>query len=373
MNNQKAQRALILAEDARSLILTRREILLAMLGLGIEIDVAVPADEHCETLKQMGCQIIGIAIDRRGLNPIKDLKLFWTLKRIASAKPYDFAFTYAIKPNIYGGFALKQAGVTFYTNITGIGTAMHKDGLLRSFICFLYRFVTPFAAGVFFENSGNRDSFVKWKLCTKEQTHVFPGAGINVEQFEFCPYPKIIDRVKVLYIGRLMPEKGINELCQAARHFNDANFKVDFELAGACEESYKHEFDTYLATTPNLKYLGFLADVRPAIRDAHAILLPSYHEGMANVLLEGGALGRPLLASNIHGCKEAIVDGANGLLFDVKDTASLIQTISAFLASPYEKKVAMGAASHTHIVANFDRKSIVTNILRLLKQTIDCE
>lgn len=363
---QNTCNGLILAEDARSLIWTRKEILAALVSQGIVLDVAVPQDSYGKQLEELGCNLIPISISRRGTNPIVDFGLMLQFRKILGRKKYDFAISYSIKPNIYGGFALRLAHVPFFLNITGMGTAMNNNGLLRSFVCFLYRFVSPYAAGVFFENQSNCNSFVNWKLCKLEQTQVFHGAGINLTEYPAAKYPQSSNEIRLLYIGRLMAEKGIVELCEAAKTLCSELPFVHFDIVGACDESFADYFNQH-SGLPNMHWHGFQENVRPFIEKCHAILLPSYHEGMANALLEGGAMGRPLLTSRIPGCQEAVIHEKTGFLFPSRNVNEMLCAIRRFADLPHDCKILMGNASREHIAGTFDRKEHVTRISALIQ------
>ena len=368
-NTDKKATGIIFCEDARSLILTRKEILLKLLEQGIGIDVAVPQDEYCEELEKYGCRIIPIYIQRRGMNPFADFGLMMQFRKILKKKHYDFAITYSIKPNIYGGLMLRMVHVPYFINITGMGTAMNSTGLLRSFVCFLYRFSSPYATGVFFENASNRQSFVDWHLCRMEQTHVFPGAGINIREFTPIPYPASTKETCFLFIGRLMAEKGVEELCKVAKQCEKELPDIHFDLVGPFEDSFMETFNNY-KSLKNLHAHGFQKSIRPFMEKAHAVILPSYHEGMANVLLEGGAFGRPLLTSGIPGCQEAVIDHESGFLFKSHDVDSLMSVIRTFHSLSQAQREEMGQKSREHIASHFNRDFIVEKINGLIHQIL---
>lgn len=359
MQKERSFNALIIAEDARSLILTRKELLLGLMQKGYSVDVYAPEDEHCKTLRQFGCSVTDASFDRRGKNPFKDLKLLHKYYKLTE-KEYDFAITYSVKANVYGGLAMRRKHIPYYLNITGTGTAFYNGGLLRTLITTLYKPSSRHAAGVFFENEENRDTFVKYKLCKKENTHVFHGAGINTKEFEFCPFPRN-EYTRFLYIGRLMEEKGIEDLYPVIKDYSDKNVKAVFEFLGDYESGYEKSFEKFL-NLKNVVYHGYQTDVKSYIKNADCLILPSYHEGMANVLLEAGALGRPLITSDIAGCREAVDDTKNGYLFRVKDPVDIRSKIDSFLSLTYEEKAAMGAHSREYICKNFERSDIVFQI-----------
>lgn len=366
----KSNKALIIVEDARSLILTRKELLLAIKNSGYSIDIFTPIDENCETLNEMGFRVIEASFDRRSTNPFNDLKLLFKYIKLTKEK-YDFAITYSVKANIYGGIAMRIKNIPYYLNITGTGSAFYNGGLLKTIIKILYRPSSQHATGVFFENSENRDVFVNYKLCKKEATYVLSGAGINTDEFQYRKFPHN-QITKFLYIGRLMEEKGIEDLYPIIKEFNTSNKKAVFEFLGDFEDEYKESFEKFLLLD-NVVCHGYHSDVKEYIEQADCLILPSYHEGMANVLLEAGALGRPLIASDIAGCREAVDNFKNGYLFKVKDTEDIKDKINRFLSLSFQEKEAMGKHSREFIKSNFERKNVVDNVINIIgvKQHIE--
>lgn len=363
-------KALFIVEDARSLILTRKELLFAIKNRGYTIDIYAPFDASCQELIEMGFNVIDAPFDRRSTNPFNDLKLLFKYKRLTKQK-YDFAVTYSVKANIYGGMAMRMRNIPYYINITGTGSAFYNGGLLKTIIKVLYKPSSRHAKGVFFENSEDRDAFVNYKLCKKEATHVLSGAGINTDEFEYRKFPNN-QITRFLYIGRLMEEKGIEDLYPIIKELNDSDKKAVFEFLGDFEDEYKESFEKFLLLD-NVVYHGYKSNVKDYIETADCIILPSYHEGMANVLLEAGALGRPIIASDIAGCREAVDDSKNGYLFKVKDTDDIKDKINRFLNLSFEEKEAMGKYSREFIKCNFERKNVVDKVINIIgvKESIE--
>lgn len=366
----KSNKALIIVEDARSLILTRKELLLAIQNSGYSIDIFAPIDENCEILEEMGFNVIDASFDRRSTNPLNDLKLLFKYIKLTKQK-YDFAITYSIKANIYGGIAMRIKNIPYYINVTGTGSAFYNGGLIKTIIKILYKPSSRHAMGLFFENSDDRDVFVNYKLCKKEVTHVLSGAGINTDEFEYRKYPNN-EVTRFLYIGRLMEEKGIEDLYPIIKELNTSNKKAVFEFLGDFEDEYKESFEKFLLLD-NVVYHGYNSNVKDYIENADCLILPSYHEGMANVLLEAGALGRPLITSDIAGCREAVDNFKNGYLFKVKDIDDIREKINLFLNLSFEEKEKMGKYSREFIKSNFERKNVVDKVINIIgvKQNIE--
>ena len=349
----------IAANDSYGLYIFRRDLIKRLLDDGYEVYVALPDGECTERIKELGCRFIEVPIDRRGINPIGDLKLLRTyMKLLREIKP-DMVITYTIKPNVYCGLAARLLHIPYATNITGLGTAFQKDGMVKTAAKFLYRIGCGKAKVVFTENPGNKDALIEMGLFKPEKICVLHGAGVNTEYYAFEEYPAEYEPVKFIFIGRIMREKGIDEYFYAADKLIADGVNAQFHIAGCYEENeYSAAVDGRIKNK-HFIFHGWMDDVRPAIKQCHCFVLPSWHEGMANTLLECGAMGRPLITSNIHGCMEAVDEGKNGYLHEVKNADSLYEAMKKFALLPYDKKVEMGRASREYICAHFDKKQVV--------------
>lgn len=369
-------KVLILANNDVGLYKFRKELIEELIHPGsyivgrkakpCKIYISLPDGEFVPELKKLGCKYINTPIDRRGVNPIKDLRLlmmYW--KMLKKVKP-DMVVTYTIKPNIYGGIAARLANVSYAENITGLGTAFERSGFLRAMVVDLYKLALKKAKIIFFENKSNRDELLFFDICDKNKTKILSGAGVNTETFNYQPYPHN-DTMAFLFVGRVMKEKGIDELFGAMRRLVSEGKKCTLDIVGPIEDDYKDKLHQY-ETEGWLQYHGFQADVRPFISVCDCFVLPSYHEGMANTNLECAASGRPLITSNISGCKEAVIEGVSGLLCEPKNTASLYQAMKKMVAMKREQREQMGKAGRKHIEDVFDKRKVVAaTVAELMK------
>lgn len=350
---------LILANHYNTLRIFRREFIKELVATGNKVFVSIPpADiEHIKILESYGCKLVVTNMNRRGTNPFCDLMLLIRyIILLIKTKP-DNVITYTIKPNIFGSMACRLQNIKHYVNVTGLGSAFHSEGLIKKLVVFLYKISLNKANKVFFENIQDRNIFVQKNIIPKDKTIVMAGAGVNLDEFPFCDYP-VDGVIRFLFVGRIMKEKGVNELFLAIKKIKKDYKNVDFEFIGWYEDNYK-EIIADLEQKNYIKYYGFQLDVKPFIKNAHCVILPSYHEGMSNTLLESAAMGRPLIASNIHGCMEAIIDGKSGFLCNVKDSEDLYLKITQFIELSYIKKIKMGKASRKHMEDVFDKRKVV--------------
>lgn len=355
-------RILILANNDVGLYNFRKELILKLISMGNEVYISLPYGEKVEPLIRYGCRFIDTALDRRGINPVTDLKLIRTYFKIIKQVKPDKVITYTIKPNIYGGIVCRMKRIPMYANITGLGTAFQGNGILTKLVTAMYKFAFKKVKTVFFENKGNRDIIVGKKIIPKEKSYCLNGAGVNLEEFAFTDYPDD-GTIHFLFIGRVMREKGIGELFDAAERLKRDGMDIIVDVVGSFEEDYKEKVND-LDKRGIIKYHGYQSDVKPFIRQAHCFVLPSYHEGMANTLLECGAMGRPLITSNIHGCLEAVKDGETGFLCNAKDTDDLYGKMKRFFELPYERKKDMGRLSHEFVAGVFDKKKVVEETVK---------
>lgn len=363
-------KVLILANSSSGLYDFRNE-LIRELQKDRQVLVSVPVESaeknKCSEIEALGCRIIPTAIDRRGINPITDFKLFLQYRRMLRREKPDLVITYTIKPNIYGGLACAMKKVPYCVNITGLGTTFQNEGLLRKLVTKLYRMALKKSRVVFFENAANRQIFIDEKIAPAEKTVRLNGAGVNLERYSFKPYPNA-GTVRFLFIGRVMQEKGVDELFAAMERLRAEGADCALDILGGYEEDYAEIIRRY-EEKGWLRYHGYQADVRPFIENAHCFVLPSYHEGMANTNLECASMGRPLITSNIPGCKEAVVDGKSGLLCEAKDTESLYAAMSRFLKLSEQDRKNMGLAGRRHMEAVFDKQMVVAETVRHLGLT----
>ena len=356
-------KVMILANFDVGLYQFRKELIAALLKEH-QVLLSLPDGDLIRPLEAMGCEFYDTPLNRRGINPVTDLKLFARyLKLLRKEKP-DLVITYTIKPNIYGGIACRLRKIPYAVNITGLGTAFQKQGMLRKLVTFLYRTALKKAKVVFFENSGNMEVLQQERIVSAEQCHLLNGAGVNLEHYAYAPYPKA-GTTRFLFVGRVMKEKGIEELFAVMERLHSEGADCCLDVLGGYEENYADTIRCY-EEKGWLHYHGYVTDVRPFIEKAHCFVLPSYHEGMANTNLECASMGRPVITSNIPGCTEAVQDGVSGLLCQPKDADSVYEAMKHFLSLPAETRIQMGRAGRAHMEAVFDKKKVVAETVKAL-------
>lgn len=300
------------------------------------------------------------------MNPLHDSKLFHQYRTILKEVKPDLALTYTIKPNIYGGLACRMAHIPYAVNITGLGSAIENGGWIKKLVLALYKPALKGARVVFFENAGNRDTLAATGVVPKGRDVVLNGAGVNLDDYSYQPYPQE-GPVRFLFVGRVMHEKGVDELFAAAKRmkqmYGDA---VEYHIAGSFEEAYKPVMDE-LEKTGVVKYHGYQPDMKYFYDMASCVVLPSYHEGMSNVLLEASASGRPLITSDIPGCREAVESGISGYLIPVKDENALYEAMRRFAELPKEHRAEMGRRGRERMEQRFSKAVVVAETIKHLE------
>ena len=330
-----------------------------------EVVLSMPFVGHEEDFRALGLRCINTSLDRRGINPIKDYALLREYKRQLKEEEPDLVITYSIKPNIYAGYLAGKMHIPYVTMVQGLGTAFEKP-LLAALVTFMYRTALRRAYRVFFENEDNARVFAEKGIVDPEKEVVLNGAGINLDHYVYRPYPDN-EVFRFLFVGRIMKEKGCAELFEAVRRLHSESMSSVLDLAGFYEDDFRTQVEE-LKAAGILQDHGFLEDPRSVYEQADCVVLPSYHEGMSNVLLEGAALGRPLITTDVPGCREAVVDGVSGLLCKVQDTDSLYEAMKKMLSIPREQREAMGIEGRKHMQTHFRKEDIVEQTMASLPE-----
>ena len=355
---------LIITNHSYMLWQFRRELIAALMERG-EVVISMPFVGHEEDFKAMGCRCLNINLDRRSINPVTDLALYRHYRKLLKSEKPDMVITYSIKPNVYAGFACRRMKIPYCVNVQGLGTAFQKEPI-ASIVTLMYRIAVKKAETVFFENEDNADEFVQRKIITRSKQTVLHGAGVDLEGYSKQEYPSEENGIHFLFLGRIMKEKGVDELFSAARNLkNKYGDKVIFDLVGFFEDEYKETVEE-LVKDGIVVFHGFQSNPKPYYAMCHCTVLPSYHEGMSNVLLEAASTGRALITTDIPGCREAVDEGVSGFLCRKTDTESLYECMEKFVRLSETERKEMGQEGRRKMESEFGKGSVVSDTIKAI-------
>ena len=351
---------LILSNDVDYLYTLRLETIETLLQEGFSVALSAPSNPRSAFFEELGCTFHPVEFTPRGKNPFANLKVLLSYYSLVKALQPDLVLTYTIKSNIYGGLVCRKLGVPQIANMTGLGKALMDDNRMQKVIIKLLRTAFKRAKTVFLQNQRDYDYFINKRITTADQSVLIPGSGVNLSRHPLEPYPENDGTVRLIYIARIIKDKGIEEMMGAAKKVHEQYPFFSCDIVGTIGEPvYGPLLEEYEQSGAG-RYLGFQKDIHALITKSHAVVLPSFHlEGIANVLLEGASTGRPVLSTNHIGCRDTFDDGVSGIMFEPRSESALIEAIEAFIALPYDKKEAMGLAGRKKVEREFDRSLIV--------------
>lgn len=341
----------------------RRPVIAALLADGHRITVLAPPDDSVGKVEALGCRFVALKMDQKGLNPVRDFALLRRLRAAFREHEPDVVLSFTIKNNNYGALAARSLGIPFIPNVSGLGTAFLSGGPLRWLAESLYRLAFAGLPTVFFQNCDDRDLFVGRKLVRSGQARLLPGSGIDLAHFAPAEYPPARAAPTFLMIARMLRDKGVHEFVEAARVVKARHPDARFQLLGAVDSQNRTAIDRATVNewerSGAIEYLGICEDVREHIARAHCVVLPSYREGAPRTLIEAAAMARPLIASDVPGCRSVVEDGVTGFLCEVRSGESLARACLRFLELPREAQIAMGAAGRSKMQREFDQAHVV--------------
>jgi glycosyltransferase involved in cell wall biosynthesis len=327
---------------------------------GHELILIAPRDEYSEEISKWG-RYVPLTMDNTGSNPIRDFKLLLQLRGIYAKQRPDIILHYTIKPNIYGTLAARSLGIPCINNVSGLGTLFMNENLTAKIGRLLYRMAFGSGCHILFQNEDDAQDFID-KVKIGVPYSLVPGSGIDTHVYDYHDLP--INKVpRFLMVARLLLDKGVSEYLEAALQINEKGHVADFVLAGELDTNHVRGIDRDVIDKYHnsgvVNYLGSVNPIRNEMIKSDWIVLPSYREGTPRTLLEGAAHGRPLITTDVPGCREVVDHGINGFLCTAKSVDSLIKVLEEALTKDKDQMAGMGKESRKIAESKFDEKLVI--------------
>ncbi len=346
----------------------RHGLMNALQKEGFDVSFCAKKDSYTERLEK-DFTFHEINIDRRGKNPLKDLKLIFDFYKIYKRGNPDLVIHYTIKPNIYGTIAAKLAKIKSVNVVTGMGHVFIKKGILSFLVKKLYKVSFKFAEKTFFLNKSDLDFFLENKIVEKEKTALLPGEGINTELFLPTDCKEDSKKFTFLYTGRILKEKGIIELINAFKSIKE-KYPSKLILVGKTDNENpsaikKKEVDKWREENI-IDYYEEVEDIRKFICKSNCIVLPSYKEGLPRSLLEALSMERVVITTNIPGCKDLVEGILDNFLIKPKDIADLREKMIRMIKMDNKEREALGKKLREKMIKEFDEKIVIKKYLEVI-------
>jgi len=340
----------------------RAGIIRTLIAHGARVSIIAPSDRSSAALQEMGCEYHPLALSAKSANPLADWHCFTQLARLYRRLRPDCIFQYTIKPNIYGSLAAWLCGVPCISVTTGLGFVFLRDNLVARVGRALYWVALRAAREVWFLNEEDREEFLKRGLVQERRTFVLPSEGIDLDFYQPRPKAQAAD-FRFLLIARMLWDKGVGEYVEAAREirrqYPHARFQLlgpaDVENPSAITRQQLHEWQDEGV----IEYLGVASDVRDAIAQADCVVLPSYREGVPRTLLEAAAMEKPIVATDVPGCREVVRDGVTGLLCRARSVESLAAGMLCMCEMSLQQRKEMGRRARAEATNRFGEARVI--------------
>lgn len=347
----------------------RSGLIRAIMDRGMQVTVLAPDDGHVDRLRALGCRVVLLEMDNKGTSPLQDARLFLAFRRQLRALSPQAILSFTVKNNVYCGLAARSARIPFLPNVSGLGTAFVRETWLTKVVTLLSIAAFRRLPAVIFQNPDDSALFIDRGIVSPQSCVVVPGSGVDLTRFVPTPLPQNEVTTFVL-IARLLWDKGVGEFVEAARLLRTAGVPVRCQLLGFVDAKNRTAIgrDTVDAWQAEgiIDYLGATHDVRPVIAAVDCVVLPSYREGTPRSLLEAAAMARPVITTDVPGCRSVVDHGVTGYLCQVRDAQSLAQAMERFALLPADSKASMAAAARQKMELRFDEHIVIDTYLRWL-------
>lgn len=374
---KEKKRVGMVVNEAQNMYNFRGGLIKKLIFEGYEVVVIASSDKFSEKLKNLGAKVVNVDMSSNGSNPIEDLKLIFALRKIYKNEKLDIVFNYTLKPIICGTLAAKMAKVIPIAVTTGLGYGFIKEDKTTKVVEELYRYSLKFVKEVWFLNENDEKIFVERKLVDPNKTFVLNGEGIDTDHFKPVKEMGSHCKIKFLMMATAFWDKGVKEYCEAARIIKSKHRdkEIEFLFLGKIEISGPLAVPVeYMENKHNegiINYLGVVDDVTKIIEGSSCFVLPSYREGISRVIMENASMGKPIIATDVSGCRELVDDGKTGYLCTPRESKDLVQKLEWFINLPKERREKAGKLGRQKMIEEFSEDMVVGVYLDKLKKWLN--
>jgi glycosyltransferase involved in cell wall biosynthesis len=379
--HMKNNTLLLLASYAKSLVHFRGDFIADLIATGYQVVAAAPDmdEETREKLKQLGAKPIEYNLQRAGLNPFKDLKTISELKVLMKREKIDIVFPYTIKPVIYGSIAARALKIPVFSLITGLGYTFSgvssKARLLQKVTQALYKYALKSNKMVIFQNADDHQLFLDHGILKPDfPVAIVNGSGVNLNRYPTRVKENDGTKMVFVFVARLIREKGIHLLIEAAEKLKPTYPHAEFHILGDVsvaspsaipKDTLKDYHDRKIVV-----HHGRQNNIQDYLAASDVFVLPTfYREGVPRSSLEALSIGMPLIITNTPGCKETVTTGENGILIEPRSLDALVDAMEFFLKNPQKVKE-MGIKSRQLAETKFDVKLVNKKLISLIENNL---
>ena len=338
----------------------RRDLIRDLKDRGFDVLCVAARDRFSDAsetvLAELGARFIPVEMDRKGVNPLRDLLYMMRLYRIYRREAPDLALHFTVKPNIFGTLTAKILGIPVINTVNGLGSGMIGGGMLARLLERLYRFSFRFSDRVLFQNREDLAFFRERGLLGNTPCGYVPGSGIDTACFDGCERKREKGEILFLMVARLLKDKGVYEYIEACRSLRRQYPAVRCLLGGVLDpgnpSAVREEELADWIREGIVEYLGQTDEIREFFSRTDVVVLPSYREGLSRVLLEAASCRKPIVTTDVPGCRDVVIEGESGYLCAPQSAESLAEALAKMAASASEFPK-MGERGRRHVEEHF--------------------
>jgi glycosyltransferase involved in cell wall biosynthesis len=368
---------LFIANTSYNLYNFRLPLLKALIEKGYEITLVAPKDEYTPLLeKNFELKIIR-NLDRKGLNPVKEISLLKELLTILKNSKPDLVINLTIKPNIWGNIAAQILKIPSIGIITGLGSVFTNPKFpIYQLVKTLYTFSLKHPKKVIFQNQEDAELFLREKIVEPSKIKVIPGSGVDLNYFRPVEKENKNSHKFIFgYAGRLLWDKGLKELVEAIKLLRAENLNFEVHLLGKPDKGNPKSVDMKTIRQWEEKgfitYQGFSKDVRPFLESIDCFIYPTfYREGIPRAILEAMAMKKPIITTKVPGCRELVIDDRNGFLVEPKNPKELAEAMKKMLNLPKQKVSSMGEFSYQLVKEKYSTDVVIPQYVEVIEEVL---